>query len=62
LFNNVLTFSVIVDLSNVNVVPETLSLLIHVVILLACMFQTNKASASFKSARLLGILLKSVKT
>jgi hypothetical protein len=46
-------------LSNVIDVHETLSLEIHDDFCVSFIFQTNNASASFKSARFLGIELKS---
>lgn len=60
LSNNVWTFFVIVVLSNVIDVQDTLSLEYHVDSCDAWIFQTSNASASFKSERLRGIELKSV--
>ena len=60
LSNNVWTFFVIVVLSNVIDVQDTLSLKYHVDSCDAWIFQTSNASASFKSERLRGIELKSV--
>jgi hypothetical protein len=55
------TLLVIVVLSNVIDVHETLSLEIHDDFCVSFIFQTSNASASLRSARLLGIELKSSK-